>query len=1116
MKHTKRLLAMLLALVLMITPIIPVQAAQTMEVKDDTLYFFDLEKFITSIESTECQYDYLKLATALQGLVNRDEPRLFFDFMEHDNYGKKFGMDMDKWWLDQLRMEDADFGLLKNGKDLADYQIVTVKRFWDLMDMFSSYYNGFVLWDEKVPATANVASTIAGVEDLLPVRFSASQKGDDVYLQLLKHGFKRSDFKRDLCGLFTGEGYIPTLGSSVTGAKIEYTDTPSTKSIKNDPYVWAKMFYMDTGLTNPLLNTYSIDANRTTWPSYITNPNPAHADFLDAVLPTVMQPNEVRMFQITFENTGTQAWEANSFCRLGIEPEEVFRIYPDTACKQSVTSKNSRITLTKDVAPGEEYTFTGYLKAPRQTGDYKLTFVMVIDGEANISSRYTQEISVKRGGTEEIPYEPFRPTETPDYETADVDAQILHANIPSSAAVNAALRLQAAVKNIGTENWAANACKLAITFDGKTTYIPMSAGLDAGESVSLTADVAAPATAGAYDVELQVVDANGDAIGEAYSASVAVGAAGELGCTVASFTYPSVIRLGEKATAVLEVVNTGEKAWSLNGADGSVKAKLISDSSIDCISLPGAANDTNLLSELNFEGGIVVKPGEHYLFHFDLHTCIGTTPLAEVGERISMALSLAEADGSTFGAEIPLSFTVVPQDMENGKSITPADEAIVDGTGLDAELIEVCLPKTLYKGEYTPFYYTVKNTGDITWKPYKQNFLLEQPLLGIAPESAKAGEAGVDRLVELYHSDLSTQGSRKSRMRIQNGVEVAPGECYTFFGYMYAAADAKECEKEYTLALLAEGIGGSSVATYKWNLSIEPSTALNSLQYLPSANEVLSGVSEMLPEADEAVKAATSLTTITQKAGETALVAELISDNVPDQMKAGESVQLAITVKNVGTGTWYANDIPQRNNRLRIVNHDNASGASANMATQFNFARHDANGQPYTWSLGRNYDMGGSGSVAVGGEYTYRPYLHAPTTPGTYTFTIAVNNSNGAEYYRDAYTKTITVVGDSSTENGCTADNMTQIVKREASTYIAEYVSSNIPDTMAPGEVVTIQLNFKNAGSTSFYTCDSANKNIRVSVPDYNKSEAFKHFGLSLVSGSTFAGDCELPGNHEI
>ncbi len=963
MKHTKRLLAMLLALVLMLTPIIPVQAAADTQIKENTLYLFDLQTYIHSLESTECQYDYLKLATALQGLVNRDEPLLFFDFEEHQNYAQKYNMDMDRWWLEQLQSEPDSLGLLKNGKDLADYEVVTIKGFWQMLKMFSDYYNGIVLWDEDVPSTANVASTVAGVENLLPVRFSVSQDEDDLYLQLLKNGFTRADIKRDLTNLFTGEGYIPTLGSSVPGAKMEYTTTPSTKSIKTDPYVWAKMYYLDTGLTNPLLMTYSLDANRSTWPSYIVNPHPAHGDFVDGVLPTMMEPNEVRMFQITFENTGTQVWEANSFYRLGIEPEEIFRIYPDAACKQQLTSKQSRLALTKDVAPGEEYTFTGYIKAPRKSDTYNVTFVMVLDGETNISSKFTQEIIVKRGAVEALPYEPFVPTETPDYETEAIDAQILHANVPSSAAPEASLRIQAAIKNVGSENWAANAYKLAVTLDGKTSYAALDA-LDAGESASVTLDITTPKTADTYNLELQVVDANGNAIGDLFETSVAVGAAGELGCTVASLTYPTTIRLGEKGTATLELVNTGEKAWSLNGTNGSEKVKLVSDNAIAYISLPGASNDKNLLRELNFEGGITVEPGEHYLFHFDLHTCLGTTPLAEAGERILMTLGLVDKDGTSFGADIPLSYTVVAQDMEDGKVVADPSDVPVNGTGLKAELIEICLPDTLYKGEYTPFYYTVKNTGDITWKPYKQNFVLDQPLLGISPESAKPDESGVDALVELYHADRSSQGSRKSRMRIPTGVEVAPGECFTFFGYMFAPMNAKECEKEYTLSVLAEGIGGSAVASHKWNLTIEPGTLSAAQEYLDTADEAF--VIELDEEFD-------------------AQIEQLLPD------------------------------------------------ADAEV-----------------------------------------------TTPA------------------------------------CTADNMTQIVRRDASTYIAEYISSNLPSAMAPGEVVTFQLNFKNAGTTTFYTNDSANKNIRMSVPGYDKNNAGNYFGLSLASANNFGGDCDLPGNHEI
>ena len=55
--------------------------AQTVKAAGDTLYVFDLESYLGSLgASTKVQYDYLKFATALQGLANRDQPQIYFMF----------------------------------------------------------------------------------------------------------------------------------------------------------------------------------------------------------------------------------------------------------------------------------------------------------------------------------------------------------------------------------------------------------------------------------------------------------------------------------------------------------------------------------------------------------------------------------------------------------------------------------------------------------------------------------------------------------------------------------------------------------------------------------------------------------------------------------------------------------------------------------------------------------------------------------------------------------------------------------------------------------------------------------------------------------------------------
>ena len=46
-----------------------------------TIVVFDLNKFIPSLSSSRIKYDYLKAAFAIQGLVNRKQPLLYYIYL---------------------------------------------------------------------------------------------------------------------------------------------------------------------------------------------------------------------------------------------------------------------------------------------------------------------------------------------------------------------------------------------------------------------------------------------------------------------------------------------------------------------------------------------------------------------------------------------------------------------------------------------------------------------------------------------------------------------------------------------------------------------------------------------------------------------------------------------------------------------------------------------------------------------------------------------------------------------------------------------------------------------------------------------------------------------------
>ena len=184
-------------------------------------------------------WDHAHTAATLQGIVNRHEPRLFFFFVETGNQC------IDEYWWDKYR---------KPGKWLADRETVTMDNIVDLVAAFRDDVAGVVVYDPNVPATSNVASAIAGIENLVAVRYDTNPKS--LYAKIVLNGpklpVKLRLLNEDGTPLFTGKGKIPG------------TDRDSTGSIKCDPYIWYIEHYMKAGQgnlekCNPEFGAYYID-----------------------------------------------------------------------------------------------------------------------------------------------------------------------------------------------------------------------------------------------------------------------------------------------------------------------------------------------------------------------------------------------------------------------------------------------------------------------------------------------------------------------------------------------------------------------------------------------------------------------------------------------------------------------------------------------------------------------------------------------------------------------------------------------------------------------------------------------------------------------------------------
>jgi hypothetical protein len=150
-------------------------------------------------------YDEIAALVSMQGLINRRAPVLYIN---NDHYGRP------KYWMEILS---------RDGRWLEGMPRKIISDLDDVYRLAADKVKGAVIWDPDVPASFNVATTIAGVEDAVIFSPTMAEK----YLQKW-----RLTVVKDLRGMFTG---------AETGSK------------KNDAYRWAIREYVDAGKCSPHL-----------------------------------------------------------------------------------------------------------------------------------------------------------------------------------------------------------------------------------------------------------------------------------------------------------------------------------------------------------------------------------------------------------------------------------------------------------------------------------------------------------------------------------------------------------------------------------------------------------------------------------------------------------------------------------------------------------------------------------------------------------------------------------------------------------------------------------------------------------------------------------------------
>ena len=193
-----------------------------------------LTRNLSDPSSVKETWDELHAVATLQGIVNRKEPLLYLKYVVEGN------ICIDEYWWNIYRQP---------GKWLAKRDTFLLQNLEDAVVYYRKKISGIVVYDPKVQSTSNVASSIAGIENLMAVRYDTSRVS--LYSRLVLHGPKLPVkvwlVNRDGTAKFTGKG------------KIADTNLPSSGSLKNDPYLWFIEKYMKTGKCSGEYGAYYID-----------------------------------------------------------------------------------------------------------------------------------------------------------------------------------------------------------------------------------------------------------------------------------------------------------------------------------------------------------------------------------------------------------------------------------------------------------------------------------------------------------------------------------------------------------------------------------------------------------------------------------------------------------------------------------------------------------------------------------------------------------------------------------------------------------------------------------------------------------------------------------------
>jgi hypothetical protein len=192
------------------------------------MYLFDLTPLrkhdLADPHAAATVWETVHAVATLQGIVNRDRPRLYLRYIQRGD------RNIDDHWLAQLRQDP---------RWPANQSPRPVKTLEELITTFKKQIRGAVVYDPDLPAASNVASTLAGLDDLVAIRRNPAP--DSPYSRLVTAG--------------------PRLPVRHHLNRTHFEDAFTTgRTAKLSVYRWAVDHLLAPGHCNPAFLAYYIDA----------------------------------------------------------------------------------------------------------------------------------------------------------------------------------------------------------------------------------------------------------------------------------------------------------------------------------------------------------------------------------------------------------------------------------------------------------------------------------------------------------------------------------------------------------------------------------------------------------------------------------------------------------------------------------------------------------------------------------------------------------------------------------------------------------------------------------------------------------------------------------------